>query len=108
MAAALESKGNYKEATEVYERLKKDYPSSPEGAQIDKYISRANTLAGNKMIKTGLKVRFSFYGHVYTPKNLNDFGSTPLPSAAGCVLPSLYQNGTLKLLKPYLQVQEIV
>ncbi|HNP48450.1 MAG TPA: tetratricopeptide repeat protein [Bacteroidia bacterium] len=46
-AAALESKGNYKEATEVYERLKKDYPSSPEGAQIDKYISRANTLAGN-------------------------------------------------------------
>ncbi|MBK7851155.1 MAG: tetratricopeptide repeat protein [Bacteroidetes bacterium] len=46
-ASALESKGNYKGAIDVYEHLKKDYPSSPEGAQIDKYIARANSLAGN-------------------------------------------------------------
>lgn len=46
-AGALESKGNFKEAIDVYEHLKKDYPASPEGAQIDKYISRANALAGN-------------------------------------------------------------
>lgn len=41
LAFAYESKGDYKEAKEVYTRLKKDYPSSTEGAQADKYIARA-------------------------------------------------------------------
>jgi len=30
LAAALESKGNYKDSKEVYEKLKKDYPTSTE------------------------------------------------------------------------------
>jgi TolA-binding protein len=46
LGGALESKGNYKEAVDVYERIRKDYPSSTEGSQIDKFIARANTMAG--------------------------------------------------------------
>lgn len=46
LGGALEAKGNYKEAVDAYERIRKDYPSSTEGSQIDKYIARANTLAG--------------------------------------------------------------
>lgn len=46
LGGAQEAKGNYKEAINAYERIRKDYPSSTEGSQIDKYISRASTLAG--------------------------------------------------------------
>ncbi len=47
-AGALETKGDFKGAQKVYESLKKDYASSPEGAQIDKYIARAEAMAGSK------------------------------------------------------------
>lgn len=36
--------GNYKKAVEVYENIKTDYPSSNEGRNIEKYITRANDL----------------------------------------------------------------
>ena len=42
LAMALEIKGNYKEAKDVYIRLKKDYSSSVEATQADKYIARAD------------------------------------------------------------------
>lgn len=45
-AGALEMNGNYKEAVSVYERIKKEYPTTPEGTQVDKYLARANALAG--------------------------------------------------------------
>jgi len=41
LAVALESKGSYKEAKDIYENLKKNYPSSQEAQQADKYIGRA-------------------------------------------------------------------
>ncbi len=44
LAIAQESKGNYKEAKDVYLRLKKDYSNSSEGAQADKYIARAEAM----------------------------------------------------------------
>jgi len=37
---AYEKAGNNEKALKVYQQLKKDYPSSNEGAQIDKYITR--------------------------------------------------------------------
>jgi tetratricopeptide (TPR) repeat protein len=46
LGGALESKGEYKDAISVYERIKKDYPTSSEGAQADRYIARASALAG--------------------------------------------------------------
>ncbi len=46
-AVALESTGDYKGAKSVYEKIKKDYSTSNEGAQIDKYISRVDALAGS-------------------------------------------------------------
>lgn len=44
LAGALESKGNYKEAKEVYEKLKKDYSTSQEAQQAEKYIARAEAM----------------------------------------------------------------
>jgi TolA-binding protein len=44
LAIAQETKGNYKEAKEIYEKIKKDYPSSTEGALVDKYIARAEAM----------------------------------------------------------------
>ncbi len=44
LAAALESKGNYKESKEVYEKIKKDYPTSQESQQAEKYIARAEAM----------------------------------------------------------------
>jgi len=38
----LENEGRLKEALELYERIKSDYATSPEGRNIDKYISRIN------------------------------------------------------------------
>ncbi len=43
---ALELKGVFKGAQKVYESVKKDYSSSPEGTQIDKYLARAEAMAG--------------------------------------------------------------
>ncbi len=43
---ALESKGDFSGAMKAYERIKKDYSTSNEGTQIDKYIARAEALAG--------------------------------------------------------------
>ena len=39
-----ELKGSYKEALEVYERIRSDYPESTEGSSIEKYISRVKLL----------------------------------------------------------------
>ena len=36
--------GNYKKANEVYESIKTDYPSSNEGRNIEKYITRATEM----------------------------------------------------------------
>ncbi|MFM8432054.1 MAG: tetratricopeptide repeat protein, partial [Bacteroidota bacterium] len=47
LATALESKGSYKEAVDVYERIRKDYPTSSEGTQAEKYAARASAMAGN-------------------------------------------------------------
>ncbi len=44
LASALESKGNYKESKEVYERIKKDYAASAEAQQAEKYIARAEAM----------------------------------------------------------------
>jgi tetratricopeptide (TPR) repeat protein len=44
-AGALELTGDYKAALKVYDIIKKDYSSSPEGSQIDKYIARAEALS---------------------------------------------------------------
>jgi tetratricopeptide (TPR) repeat protein len=40
LALAQEVAGNYKEALDVYNRLKKDYATSTEAQQADKYIAR--------------------------------------------------------------------
>jgi tetratricopeptide (TPR) repeat protein len=39
-AELTESLGNLKKALELYERLQKEYPSSPEGSGVEKYIAR--------------------------------------------------------------------
>ncbi|MCX6292627.1 MAG: tetratricopeptide repeat protein [Bacteroidetes bacterium] len=44
LAGALESKGSYKEAKDVYEKIKKDYSSTSEAQQADKYIARAEAM----------------------------------------------------------------
>ncbi|MFP4025924.1 MAG: tetratricopeptide repeat protein [Thiohalospira sp.] len=38
---------DYKKALEVYNTIKKDFPESAEGKQIDKYIARVETLINN-------------------------------------------------------------
>lgn len=40
---AAEKMGDYKEAVELYETIKKDYPKSSEGQTIEKYITRAES-----------------------------------------------------------------
>ncbi len=40
----FEEMGEYKDALLVYERIKKDYPNSTEGRNIDRYIARAGAL----------------------------------------------------------------
>jgi TolA-binding protein len=47
LAVAYEATGDYKEAKEVYQRIKKEYASSTEGAQADKYIARADAMIAN-------------------------------------------------------------
>jgi len=36
---------DFKGAADLYERIKKDYPQSTEARDVDKYISRAQTLS---------------------------------------------------------------
>lgn len=43
-AICYEELGDLKKAIELYNQIKDKYPQSPEGADIDKYISRAETL----------------------------------------------------------------
>ena len=45
LAGALESKGNYKDSKEVYEKIKKEYPTSQEAQQAGKYIARAEAMS---------------------------------------------------------------
>ncbi|HEX5001213.1 MAG TPA: tetratricopeptide repeat protein [Bacteroidia bacterium] len=45
-ALAKELITDFKGAADLYERIKKDYPQSTEARDIDKYISRAQTLSG--------------------------------------------------------------
>ncbi|HNY52625.1 MAG TPA: tetratricopeptide repeat protein [Bacteroidales bacterium] len=40
-----ESSGKYPDALKVYERIKKEYPTSTEGSSIDKYIARVKILS---------------------------------------------------------------
>jgi tetratricopeptide (TPR) repeat protein len=42
---AYESLNNYKDAVKVYQHIKSDFDKSTEGKDIDKYLSRAKTLA---------------------------------------------------------------
>ena len=42
---AYEELGDFKVAKELYERLKKDFPDTNEGRNIDKYIARADLLS---------------------------------------------------------------
>ena len=44
LALANELKGNYKEAKDIYTKIKKDFASSTEASQVDKYISRAEAM----------------------------------------------------------------
>lgn len=44
-AKTHEMNGNYQDALELYNKIKKDYRSSPEASDIDKYIARAEGAA---------------------------------------------------------------
>ena len=44
LGTAYEVKKDFKKALECYNKIKKDFPRSPEFAQIEKYISRAETI----------------------------------------------------------------
>lgn len=46
-ALALEKAEDYKGALKVYEKIDQEYPSSPEGREIEKYIERAQLKAEN-------------------------------------------------------------
>jgi len=42
-----EEMGDYKEAMNLYKRIKSEYPTTSEGRSIEKHIGRINTLMGN-------------------------------------------------------------
>ena len=44
---AYQNSGKYKEAIQVYELIKTDYPDTKEGRDMDKYIARAKTISGS-------------------------------------------------------------
>lgn len=46
LGMVYEETAKFNEAIATYEQIKKDYPRSPEGRQIDKYITRAQLGAG--------------------------------------------------------------
>ncbi len=43
---AYESKGSYKDAIGIYEKIQSEYSESQEGRDMDKYIARAKAMAG--------------------------------------------------------------
>lgn len=43
-ALVYELNGDYKSATELYEKIKKDYPTTTEAREVDKYIARAQAM----------------------------------------------------------------
>lgn len=45
-AMACESKKDFSQALDLYKEIKEEYPQSPEGTDIEKYITRAEALAG--------------------------------------------------------------
>ncbi|PBQ31689.1 tetratricopeptide repeat protein [Sphingobacteriaceae bacterium] len=45
-AFANEQKGNFSEATKIYERIQKEFPRSTEGQDIEKFITRAKAKDG--------------------------------------------------------------
>ena len=45
-ATLYESKGKYKEAVQIYEQLKTDFPEAREGRDVEKYIARAKAKGG--------------------------------------------------------------
>ncbi len=47
-ALASEAKGSYKDAVDAYKRIKKDYSSSSEGQQVERYLARAEAMAEQK------------------------------------------------------------
>ena len=47
-AAAYEELGNYKKAFGIYETIKKNYPDTKEGLEVDKYLARAKSIANSK------------------------------------------------------------
>ncbi len=44
LAIAEETKGNYKEAKDAYTRIKKDFSTSNEATQVEKYIARVDAM----------------------------------------------------------------
>ena len=48
LAGALEVKGNWSEAADVYKRIKKDFASTNEGQQVERYLARAEAKAETK------------------------------------------------------------
>jgi len=48
LGEALEVKGDYSEAVDVYKRIKKDYGTTTEGQQVEKYLARAEAKAEQK------------------------------------------------------------
>lgn len=46
-AMVYEMQKNYKDALSIYQEIKKEYPTSTEARDIDKYIGRAEALSGN-------------------------------------------------------------
>ncbi|MBL4734045.1 MAG: tetratricopeptide repeat protein [Flavobacteriales bacterium] len=47
-AAAYEELSNYKKAFGIYETIKKNYPDTKEGLEVDKYLARAKSIANSK------------------------------------------------------------
>ncbi|HIB89655.1 TPA: tetratricopeptide repeat protein [Candidatus Poribacteria bacterium] len=50
MKAALgyEEQGNYKKASKIYNNIKNSYPDTKEGLEVEKYLTRANSIANTK------------------------------------------------------------
>ncbi len=46
-AMVYEMQKNYKDALSIYQQIKKDFPTSTEAREVDKYIGRAEALSGN-------------------------------------------------------------
>ncbi len=48
LGGALEAKGNYREAADIYKKIKKDYSSTSEGQQVERYLARAEAMTEGK------------------------------------------------------------